>query len=119
MSASRFQPEQESIALRIVWMLLFLLVWQGAQLLLALVVLLQLLYRLLNGVPHEALMTFGDSLGRYLAQIARFGSFHSEQKPWPFADWPAARPGEVAPVDTTPVPPAPTPSTAPGEEPPL
>ncbi|WP_040260804.1 DUF4389 domain-containing protein [Pseudomonas massiliensis] len=119
MSAPRFQPEQESIALRVVWMLLFLLVWQGAQLLLAAVVLLQLLCRLLNGVPHEGLMTFGDSLGRYLAQIARFGSFHSEQKPWPFADWPAARPGDFPPVVTTPAAPAPAPSSAQGEEPPL
>jgi Domain of unknown function (DUF4389) len=80
-------------------------------------VLLQLLYRLLNGVPHEGLMTFGDSLGRYLAQIARFGSFHSELKPWPFADWPAARPAEASSAVTTAAAPAPSPTS--GQEPPL
>jgi hypothetical protein len=24
-----------------------------------------------------------------LAQIGRFGSFNTDDKPWPFADWPA------------------------------
>ncbi|MEI0548619.1 DUF4389 domain-containing protein, partial [Klebsiella sp. 72742] len=29
-----------------------------------------------------------------LAQIGRFGTFHTDQKPWPFADWPAPRPAD-------------------------
>ncbi|MBM9961264.1 DUF4389 domain-containing protein, partial [Pseudomonas aeruginosa] len=28
------------------------------------------------------------------AQIGRFGTFHSDEKPWPFADWPSARAAE-------------------------
>ncbi|WP_263264365.1 DUF4389 domain-containing protein [Pseudomonas sp. RIT-PI-S] len=115
MNSPRFQPEQESIALRVIWMLLFLLVWQVAQLVLGAVVLVQLISRLVYAAPNAGLMNFGDSLSRYLAQIGRFGCFHSEQKPWPFADWPAARPaqgeGERA---------APTPPTAMDkQEPPL
>lgn len=102
----RFQPEQESIALRIVWMLLFLLVWQVAQLVLGAVVLLQLLYRLIYSAPNAGLMTFGDSLSRYMADIGRFGCFHSERKPWPFSEWPAARPAEGEVPHS--VPPAPT-----------
>lgn len=85
------EPKYESIALRIFWMLVFVLVWQGAQLLLGALVLVQLIYRLFYGAPSANLMNFGDSLSQYLAQIGRFGSFHSDQKPWPFADWPAAR----------------------------
>jgi hypothetical protein len=36
-------------------------------------------------------MNFGDSLSQYVAQIGRFGCFHSDEKPWPFADWPTPR----------------------------
>ena len=85
------ESKYESIVLRIVWMLVFLLVWQVAQFILGGVVLVQLGYRLFYGAPSANLMNFGDSLSQFLAQIGRFGSFHSEQKPWPFADWPAPR----------------------------
>ncbi|GAB7529494.1 DUF4389 domain-containing protein [Pseudomonas sp. 3A(2025)] len=81
----------ESIVLRILWMLVFLLIWQLAEIVLAGVVLLQLGYRLFYGAPSASLMNFGDSLSQFLAQIGRFGTFHSEQKPWPFADWPTPR----------------------------
>ncbi|CAD5198052.1 DUF4389 domain-containing protein [Pseudomonas sp. FEN] len=102
------ESKYESIVLRIVWMLVFLLVWQVAQFILGGVVLVQLVYRLFYGAPSANLMNFGDSLSQFLAQIGRFGSFHTEQKPWPFADWPAPRvpDGEAAHV----VPPAPHPA---------
>ncbi|WP_300730744.1 DUF4389 domain-containing protein [Pseudomonas sp.] len=90
MNDAKKTSQYESIILRVVWMLIFLLVWQVAQLLLGAVVLVQLVYRLVYGAPHGGLMSFGDSLSLYLAQIGRFGSFHTEQKPWPFADWPAS-----------------------------
>lgn len=91
MSEYSNDPGRESIVLRVVWMLVFILVWQVAQFLLGALVLVQLIYRLVYGAANASLMNFGDSLSQYLAQIGRFGSFHTEQKPWPFADWPAAR----------------------------
>ena len=83
--------QHESILLRILWMLVFLVAWQVAELVLAVVVLVQLGYRLFYGAPSLSLMAFGDSLSQFLAQIGRFGTFHTDQKPWPFADWPAPR----------------------------
>ncbi len=94
MNAPRPPLTHESIILRIVWMLVFVLVWQVAQFLLGALVLVQLIYRLIYSAPNAGLMNFGDSLSQYLAQIGRFGSFHTEQKPWPFSDWPAPRPPE-------------------------
>ncbi|WP_122436844.1 DUF4389 domain-containing protein [Pseudomonas viridiflava] len=90
--------KNESIALRILWMLLFVIVWQVAEVVLAGVVIVQLGYRLIYGAPSGSLMNFGDSLSQFLAQIGRFGTFHSDQKPWPFADWqtPRAPEGEAA-----------------------
>ncbi|MDF3933930.1 DUF4389 domain-containing protein [Pseudomonas citronellolis] len=105
MSADRL--EKESLALRIVWMLLFALVWYVAQMLLGVVVVVQLAYRIIYGAPGASLLAFGDSLSQYLAQIGRFGTFNSDEKPWPFADWPTPRApeGEAAHA----VPPAPHP----------
>lgn len=116
MTSPRFEPEQESLALRVLWMLLFLVVWQIAQFVLGAVVLLQLIHRLAYAAPNLGLMSFGDSLSRYLAQIGRFGCFHTEEKPWPFAPWPEARPVEseviVTPVAPT-APEAPVPTREP------
>jgi hypothetical protein len=83
--------QHESVLLRILWMLLFVLIWQLAEVVLGCVVLVQLGYRLAYGAPSGSLMNFGDSVSQYLAQIGRFGTFHSDQKPWPFADWPTPR----------------------------
>ncbi|WP_405120940.1 DUF4389 domain-containing protein [Pseudomonas leptonychotis] len=80
--------QRESILLRILWMVIFIIVWQLAEILLGAVVLLQLGYRLFYGAPNAGLLSFGDSLSQYLAQIGRFGTFNSDEKPWPFADWP-------------------------------
>lgn len=82
------QIEHESIVLRIFWMLMFTLVWYLAELLLGLVIVLQLLCRIFQGQTNTDLLGFGDSLSQYLAQIGQFGSFNTEEKPWPFADWP-------------------------------
>jgi len=99
--------ERESIGLRIIWMVVFTISWQIAEILLGGVVLLQLGYRLFYGAPNASLLAFGDSLSQYLAQIGRFGTFNTEEKPWPFADWPTPRApdGEVAHS----IPPAPHP----------
>ncbi|WP_408005510.1 DUF4389 domain-containing protein [Pseudomonas huanghezhanensis] len=75
-------------------MVVFVVVWQVAELVLAVVVLVQLAYRLFYGAPSLSLMQFGDSLSQFLVQIGRFGTFHTDQKPWPFADWPTPRPPE-------------------------
>ncbi|MFR0675813.1 DUF4389 domain-containing protein [Enterobacterales bacterium AW_CKDN230030176-1A_HGKHYDSX7] len=91
MNPSSRPDQHESILLRVLWMLLFLVVWQLAELLLAALVLAQLIYRLVYGAPNAGLMNLGDSLSQYLAQIGRFGMFQTDSKPWPFADWPTPR----------------------------
>ncbi|UVE19274.1 DUF4389 domain-containing protein [Pseudomonas sp. LS44] len=99
--------QHESIVLRILWMVVFVIIWQLAELVLGAVVLLQLGYRLFYSAPNASLLGLGDSLSQYLAQIGRFGTFNSDIKPWPFADWPTpqAPEGEAAHA----VPPAPHP----------
>lgn len=92
---------RESIVLRVLWMLLFLLVWQIAVPLLGILVVAQLLYRLFYGVPSLHFMSLGDSISQYLAQMGRFAVFSTDEKPWPVADWPKARAADGAAVQTT------------------
>ncbi|SFB94716.1 protein of unknown function [Polaromonas sp. OV174] len=75
--------------LRLVLMLLMALAFQLAVWLLSLVALLQLLLAVVTDAPNARLQQLGKSLGRYLAQIAVFESFGSEELPFPFSEWPA------------------------------
>ena len=104
----------DGLVLRILWVALFVVVWRVAELVLLATVLVQLVYRLFRGRPHVEVMNFGDSLSQYLAQMGRFASFHSDEKPWPFADWPAPRePQGEAPFAAAPAPAsAPVPAAA-------
>ncbi|MCF5096430.1 DUF4389 domain-containing protein, partial [Pseudomonas gessardii] len=49
MNDPKTAPQYESIALRILWMLVFALVWQVAQFILGALVVVQLIYRLIYG----------------------------------------------------------------------
>lgn len=88
MASANDQAERESLLLRVFWMLVFTLVWYVAEVVLAVVVILQLAFRLVQGKVNFELLQLGNSLSQYLAQIGQFGSFNSEEKPWPFSDWP-------------------------------
>mgnify|MGYP000877088964 CR=1 FL=1 len=115
MSEPSKEIERESIVLRILWMVVFTIIWQLAEIVLGCVVLLQLGYRLFYSAPNAGLQSFGDSLSQYLRQIGRFGTFNTEEKPWPFSDWPTP----VAPENNAPHSIPPTPHPVRDEEPKL
>lgn len=91
MESAAKRLEREALVFRIIWMLAYALAWQVVTPLLLLVVVAQLLYRLFKGQRHDGLAQLGGGLGGFLAQIARFTCFQSDDKPWPVADWPAPR----------------------------
>lgn len=76
--------------LRLLYTLLFALVWQVVELLLAVILVLQIGFRLFSGQPHAGLAGLGNSLSQYAWQMGRYVTGASEVKPWPFLDWPAA-----------------------------
>jgi hypothetical protein len=88
-STSLSPPEQRKWWLRALLMFLMAIVFHIAASVLALVALVQLVLAIASDGPHERLRALGRGLGRYLAQIAEFVTFGSEDLPFPFADWPA------------------------------
>ena len=70
-------------------MILLAAAFQLAASVLLFVVVLQLVLAAATDAPNVRLQHLGRSLGRYLAQVADFESFGSEELPFPFSSWPS------------------------------
>lgn len=73
---------------RLVFMLLFAVILQVAAAVMWVVVILQFLFSLLTGQNNGKLRKFGHSLSVYIFQTWQFLCYSSEEKPFPFQDWP-------------------------------
>lgn len=78
-----------NLGVRALLMLLMAVAFHLAAWVLVCVALLQLVFSIATDAANDRLRRFGASLGLYLAQIAAFETFASEDPPFPFSDWPA------------------------------
>lgn len=74
--------------LRVLFMVLFALILQVAAAIMWVVVVLQFLFSLFTGETNTRLRQFGHSLATFIYQTWQFLSYNSEEKPYPFQDWP-------------------------------
>lgn len=74
--------------IRILYAILFYLIYRITDLILLVVMLVQMGLSIFSGEPSASIKAFGKSLGVYLQQISEFLSYASEEKPFPFSDWP-------------------------------
>lgn len=74
--------------IRGLYMILFAVIYQLAELVLVFVCFLQFLFKLLTGELNEPLLDFGDDVTAYIQQILQFETFNSEYRPFPFNPWP-------------------------------
>ncbi|MDH4216641.1 MAG: DUF4389 domain-containing protein [Gallionella sp.] len=77
-----------NIWMRGLFMLLMALACHVSVTVLFIISFIQFVIKLLNDAPNERLVSFGRSLARYIQQIVNFMTFASEEKPFPFNDWP-------------------------------
>ncbi|MYM62743.1 DUF4389 domain-containing protein [Pseudomaricurvus sp. HS19] len=75
--------------MRFVFMLIVGLFVQLAAALMWLVVLVQFIFVAISGERNDNLRRFAASLATYIYQCWQFLSFGSNDKPYPFQDWPA------------------------------
>lgn len=91
--------------LRLVFMLLFAAVLQLASLVMWVLVIVQFLFSLITGEDNQHLRRFGHSLSTYIYDVLKFLCYSSEEKPFPFADWPVSGvEAEEQPVAAAPAP---------------
>lgn len=78
----------DSFWVKTLFVVMFFLVYRVLDIVLLLATLGQWLFTLITGSPHPSLVKFGASLGLYLQQITFFLTSVSDDKPYPFQDWP-------------------------------
>lgn len=80
--------------LRFLFMVLFAIILGVVGYVMTAVVVLQFIWGLVTGEGNDKLRQFGSSLSQYIYQTLRFLSYNTEEKPFPFADWPESEKGE-------------------------
>ena len=68
----------------------FIVGFYVVKLLMAIIVIVQFVISIITGDINQKLGHFGGQLSDYEYQIMRFLSHNSEEKPFPFSDWPKA-----------------------------
>ena len=86
--------KSRSTWVRLLFMLLFAVIFYIAEMVLFAVAAIQFLFKLFSGAPNARLTGFGASLALFLAEVAAFLTYNTEDMPFPFADWPYPEPGD-------------------------
>jgi len=74
---------------RLLFMILFTILYSAAEIVLCVVVLYQFLAVLITGSKNDKVLSFGAQLSTYVYQIVRFLTFNTDDQPYPVADWPS------------------------------
>ncbi len=74
--------------IRLIYMLLFAVIFNVAELVTGVVVVVQFLFKLLTGKANEQLRSFGHRVATYFQQIIAFLTYQTEDMPYPFGAWP-------------------------------
>ena len=82
-------PPPRKLWMRLLLMVLLAAAFQLAASLLLFIAVVQLVLAMATSAPNARLQQLGHSLGRYLAQVANFECFGTEELPFPFRPWPS------------------------------
>ena len=72
------------------YIILFAFIYSIAEVVLAAVVLFQFLTTLFTGNKNERLLEFGNNLSSFIYQILKYLTYNSDDKPYPFDEWPGS-----------------------------
>ena len=87
--------KKQSTWIRLIYMILFVVFFNVAELVAGVVVVVQFLSKLVTGKANEHLSVFGQSLGIYLCEVMWFLTFHSDDMPYPCRPWPSKAGGKA------------------------
>ena len=79
---------------RFAYMVLFTVLLLAARLVISVLVLVQFILVLFSSKDNENLRNLGQGLGKWVYQTIMFLTFNTENKPFPFDEWPLIDPSE-------------------------
>ena len=74
--------------LRLVYMVLFAVLLEIAGFVMLAVIIAQFLFAIFTGSANDNLRRLGDQISSYIYQTLQFLIYNSEEKPFPFSEWP-------------------------------
>ena len=74
--------------LRLIYMVLFAVLLEIAGFVMLAVVIAQFLFAIVSGNANDNLRRLGDQIASYIYQTLQFLIYNSEEKPFPFSEWP-------------------------------
>ncbi len=74
--------------LRGLFILLFVVFYNVAEVVLMAVVVVQFGFKIITGDVNDKVLEFSKSLSRYIYEVFQFITYESETMPFPFSDWP-------------------------------
>jgi len=84
--------KNSSVWKRLLFMILFSILYSAAEVVLAVVVIYQFLSLLITGNKNEKVLSFGAQISTYAYQVFSYLTFNTENKPFPMNDWPSDKP---------------------------
>ncbi|MEM9044498.1 MAG: DUF4389 domain-containing protein [Pseudomonadota bacterium] len=82
------ETSRKAVWLRGLYMLFFVIAFGLVQSIVNLIALVQFVSMLVFNGPNEQLARFGASLGMWLSEVAAFQAGSTENKPFPWGEWP-------------------------------
>ena len=73
---------------RALYTILFLIIIRLISTVLFVIAITQYIYSWLTGEPNEKILYFTQGLGEYSKQLVSYVGFNTDEKPWPFGEWP-------------------------------
>lgn len=80
--------EKDPLVLRIAYTVFFYVVLRLLDLAVAAIAVIQGVFVLTGSKPQPDLARFAAALSRYVGQVAAYMTWTTDQKPYPFAEWP-------------------------------
>ncbi|MCG8672820.1 MAG: DUF4389 domain-containing protein [Pseudomonadales bacterium] len=85
----QLEGDSDPILLRLIYMIAFYFVLAMSRFVVGVVALVQFFHLLFTETPQEDLLKFARSLGRFINALVGYLTFTSNEKPFPFTDWPS------------------------------
>lgn len=73
---------------RALYTILYLIIGRFISMVLFVIAITQYIYSWLTGEPNEKILHFTEDLAEYTKQLVSYVGFNTEEKPWPFGEWP-------------------------------